>query len=187
MKPLHRIIAIALMAITLVAGLTACNKDDAAGYAVNAASLARAGAELHITYDAVAAIVTTRFDIYSAEEQQLLHQVHNSLSALRRAVEQFDAGGATTALVSVDDVSRLYNQARIAYVSARQVIEPHLAKMQPGERAALRRFDEQALALDAAVDALMKTPDGRDISDTVDRVISIAAGGIRLAISAGVI
>lgn len=187
MKPLHRIIAVALMAIALVTGLSACNKDDAAGYAVNAASLARAGAELHITYDAVAAVVTTRLDMYSAEEQQLLHQVHNALSALRSAVEQFDAGGATTAVVSVDDVRRLYHQARIAYVSARRVIEPHLAEMKPGERSALQRFDDQALALDAAVSSLLQTPDGRDISSTVDRVIGIAAGGIRLAISAGVI
>lgn len=185
MKLIHRIAAIVLAAAMAV-GITACNTDQATGYAVNAASLARAGAELHLTYDAVSTVIATRLDSYSAEEQLLLQQVDTALTELRSAVQRFDAGSAT-AVLSAEQLSHLYRQARTAYISARQVIEPRLATMPPGERAALQRFDDQAHALDAAVEALLQTPDGRDISDTVDRVISIAAGGVRLAISAGVI
>jgi hypothetical protein len=131
-------------------------------------------------------VIATRLDSYSAEERQQLHQVHDTITALRSAVQRFDAG-STTAVLSAEEVSNLYRQARSAYLGARGVIAPRMDGMQPGERAALQRFDDQAHALDAAVEALLKTPDGRDISDTVDRVIGIAAGGVRLALSAGVI
>jgi len=187
MKKLHRIVAFMLVAITMSIGLTACNQDETIGYTVNAASVARAGAELHITYDSVAALVATSLNSYSAEEQQRLHQVHNAINALRTAVEQFDATDTTSAVVSVNDVRLLYRQAKSAYINARAIIDPKLANMPAGKRQAILRFDEQAQALDKSVATLLKTPDGRDISATVDRVISIAAIGVRMAISTGAI
>lgn len=181
--PLYTTLLLALASLLM---LSACKPGDTTGYAVTATSMARAATQLHLTYDAVSGVIAAQMHHYSEADQSRLHTVHTSLQALQDGVARFD-GGVGSAVISADELWQLYQQARLAYAEAHAIIAPRLGEMSAPERSALEQWDQQAQRLDTAVNSLMKTPDGRDISGTVEQAIGLASSAVRLAITTGLL
>ena len=171
------LVAIAVICILL----SGCNvkPDEVKSFALNSTKVAAAVAVLNTSYPQVAAVVAAQE--WTDEERARLQAVDGDVRELLRRVESLTAGGASNAIVSMQDLLLMRGDARDAYYAARLIVEPRLAELDGSERVMLQRFDRQAQTLGKALDALENLPDGSNATGVLLDVLSMAGAGVQVA------
>ena len=171
-----RMIAL-LLAVALVIAAAGCKQTTATQYAVNTTSAAASMVQLDQAIDPAIASIQQRWDLYTPEEQTRLKFLYAELSELRHTVKSMigDAGGVGEFLIAASEVERFYTVAKANYIEARKIIAPHFDELSTSERMQVSNMDGLALRLDHSLEALLKAPDGTDISQTLGDLLAVAA------------
>jgi len=166
-------------------------------FALNMTQFSAGLATLNEQYDKTAAMIASHADEFNESELTQLNVTAQHIQGLREAAYVFvaDSGGVTQALIHVDQVRMLYESARSAYGSARYVICPEvmpdvpliandcarLKAMPEHEQHAVEAFDQQARQTRQALEGLLNSPSGTDITQAVSDVLTIGATAARVA------
>jgi hypothetical protein len=197
----HSILAILIMGTVLTSGMmTGCAQIGAAynspanqsaiKYGLITASIASAliNAKMQVS-QAETAIISRQSD-YSAQQWA---QLAYSDKQINQAVDLIDnlskgPGGAGTAvLVNLAELTQVYATTKSAYVSARAIVVPNLAKFTPDQRAQLSQLDASAQALDQGAQELAAAPNGTNLTPMLLAALQVAALSAKVMLAAGII
>jgi hypothetical protein len=178
--------------------LMGCGRQFVVDTAVLSASLS----QLDDPYELTEAVIGAHLGKFTPADQAQLKIAGDSFRQLRAAAHGLidESGGVGQALVRFDQIKSLYEQSRYSYGIVRHVICPaivhdvgiteancpRVAQLDPADRATLIRFDEAAQHARRALESLFDQPNGADITQAINDVITIGTTASRL-IRAGAI
>lgn len=195
----HLILAVA-MALSVVgaASMTGCAQlntpqaqasiNQAVSYGLVTAQIANALVNARAQVTAAETAVISRQSDFTAEQWSQLaftdKQVNQSVDLVDN-LSKGPGGTGTAVLVNMAELTQIYGATKSAYLSAKAIVQPDLAKFTPQQRADLLALDASAQALDQGAQALANAAPGTNITPLLISALNVAALAAKVALAAG--
>ena len=193
MKPIwkHFIFASIMTALIFVL-ITGCQEpqlQESKHYVVNRVTIASALMELDKQFDTTNLTVISLMDSLSEQDFRTLALTAQELRQLRQQIhETIQASGSlSTFLINTEQLKALYLKGGDSYTQARVIIEKYWGGLPLETQSQLKEFDRQVFYLHLAIFELQNTPEGSDITQTIEDIISIGTATARLLEISGVL
>ena len=185
----HVLFVLALLALVVLLGCQEEQLQKSKVYAVNTAAVANSLTELDKAFDKTSQVVNGLFDRLTQQDIVALSQSVNALQQLRNSIHKTiqASGGLTQFLINAQQLQQFALKGGESYARARAIITKYWDVLPASEQTQLLLFDNQVTHLQQAVMQLQKVPDGTDITQTVQDIISIGAATARVLVMTGVI
>lgn len=187
-----KIISILLIGILSLL-LVACDKS----YVIDTHDAVTGLQKLDRQYDDAVAALRDNIESLTPEHREALRAAHKEFNDLRAAVHllltKYD--GVPQAVVQLNQVKTLFQEARESYHAIRNVLCPDaqpgdilgpdacpgMAALTENEVATLVRFDEQARQVGQALKRLEDSPDGANVTRTLIDILQLGTTAIMLS------
>ena len=176
-----------VLAMTLTFSVSGCN-EQARTYTVNAAIIGSQLIDLDKQFDTAVSEVNT-INVFDTDEKAQLELVKTNLNRLRQTVRDLIQrnGGVAQVLINAEQVRYLYQQGATSYLTARSIIAGHWQQLSTEQQQELRRFDQQANALNEAIIRIKDSPQTQDITPIIRDVLTVGAATAKILLATGVL
>lgn len=195
----HSIPSIIMMGAVFATGLmTGCAQlstpqaqasiNQAVSYGLMTAQIAGAlvNAKTQVS-SAEAAVVSRQSDFTATQWAQLTFtdkQINQAVDLVDN-LSKGPGGAGTAVLVNMAELTQIYGATKSAYLSAKAIVQPDLAKFTPQQQSDLQALDASAQALDQGAVALAHAAPGTNITPLLISALQVAALAAKVALAAG--
>lgn len=181
-----------VMSVLVFSLLTGCQEQQLQGskqYVLNSVTVTNALIEMDKQFDATDLTIISLKDSINEQDFRTLALTAQELRQLRQQIHEMiqASGGLSTFLINAEQLKALYLKGGEIYTRARVIIEKYWDGLPQGTQLQLIQFDRQVTFLRMAIIKLQNTPDGTDITQTVQDIISIGAATAKVLAITGVI
>ncbi|MEW8522531.1 MAG: hypothetical protein AB2552_05710 [Candidatus Thiodiazotropha endolucinida] len=168
-------IKVVFVSFMLAAILAACSSTQMRQFSFDAVGVGTSLKVFDQTLDLAVEAISRNSDLYTEDEWARLADIRSQMETLRTTLQSmFDQpGDAASIVLTADQMTVLYLQAKQAYLDARALVEPRFHELPPADQQLLLNLNRHAMNLDARMSRLPDMPDGTDQTENLIALLTV--------------